>query len=244
MRARPRGAGSAATRRGPGAGDPRQAQFQSTRTARPSRKQRLSLRTSPCRSASAVECRGIGRPFQRLAPRLEPRTRRTPRGRAPVRARRRNGSHPSRMSNISPKSPAMPSGGGVAWISRSASGDGVDRCGRPRRGPLGVGEILEEQRRRLAVVVPSEHARQEAAPCERLVVGSFKPEPRGGVVERGDLREGGRPVGEGRQPPPVGRRAVSRGRRQELGPLARGPVDPLAIGLARTCAASSHACPR
>ena len=106
---------------------------------------------------------------------------------------------------------------------------GVDACGRPRRRPMGAREVLDHERRCLSVVVPPQQSGQVVVSGEDLVVGSLEPEPVGGVVERGDLSEGGRPVVEGDQPAAIGWRAVPGGRHQGGRPLPAGGLDATSV---------------
>jgi hypothetical protein len=86
--------------------------------------------------------------------------------------------------------------------------NGVDASGVPRWRPRRLGEILQRERRGESVVIPAEQPRQERLPIERRVDPELVPQPLRGVIEGGDLHEGGPPAAEVDDEPPVGRGAV------------------------------------
>ena len=65
---------------------------------------------------------------------------------------------------------------------RQAGEHGVHVFHRPRGRPMGVGEILERDHRALAVVVPTEHARQERRAARLRVEHVLVADPRRRVV--------------------------------------------------------------
>jgi hypothetical protein len=70
----------------------------------------------------------------------------------------------------------------------------VDASGIPWWRPGCPGQVLEDECGRSAVVVPSERAREERVPIQRLVHAVFGAEPVGRVVECRDLHERGAPI--------------------------------------------------
>ena len=95
----------------------------------------------------------------------------------------------------------------------------LDVSGVPGRRPGLAGQVLDDERGREAVVVPSEATGKERVSVQRFVHAALVAEPIRGVVEGGDLHE--------RRAPSAGRRRTvgSRGRRARTRDATR-PVPP------------------
>ena len=202
---------------------PTHALFQSTSTARPSRRQRLSLRTSKCRKdvppisavADAADERGevVEEPLRRAEPEREEGLP----GRRP-----RPASRPGRTGSRRPE--ARPRAAASACTDREGREDRVDAERRPTAEATSHptdprGRAPGRARRR-----PSRAAAGGRLPVERLVDAVLLAQPLRRVVEGGDLHERGpsRPRGRRRTADWTGRRARTRhARRPASHPSAR-----------------------
>ena len=180
-------------------GFPVQAKFQSTSSARPSRRHRLSLRTSMCRSASpsiTAECAAVGERGEvalRSTPLRRARARGTHRGRRPPRATPsgRTGSAStggiSAEGSVAATSPNVRttastrsrSHGGGQWASLRSSSTSTGRSPSSDQPSISGGE-----------------GQTPVLGVEEVLVA----DPRRGVQGERDLHERGRTVGQRRHP--------------------------------------------
>lgn len=200
-------------------GLPRTAQFQSTRSACPSRTQTLSLRTSKWRNASPASTQAVSASTRRGSAAAEPRL----------------GAEPEREEGSGVALDLRPAGEHLPEVVQRAEplghwsrGDlgeggphGLDVSRPPGRRPVPAAQILEGENGE-AVVLPAEEAGEEAS-AHGCVDALFVAKPaRRELVDSG-LEEGGAPVREPDEPAFVVRVAsADRARRDGSDPEQSG----------------------